>query len=201
MNSNEYECALMGETLRIRTLPGLFSPGRLDAGTAAMLEHVAFAPGMRVLDLGCGVGVVGILAAKKCGEENVLLSDIDACAVEAAMENARENGVGGVRVVRSDGFREIDEAGFDLILCNPPYQSDFAVAKHFIEKGFNRLKIGGKMLMVTKRLDWYRNKLRAVFGGVRVHETDGYFVFEAERRQSQRAAGRTSSGKENRRVP
>ena len=76
----------------------------------------------------------------------------------------------------------LDEAGFDLILSNPPYQSDFSVAKRFIEKGFNRLKVGGRMMMVTKRLDWYRNRLRAVFGGVRVEQVDGYFVFTAERR-------------------
>ena len=38
------------------------------------------------------------------------------------------------------------------------------------------------MWMVTKRDTWYRNKLKAVFGGARVHETGGYFVFEAEKR-------------------
>ena len=87
-----------------------------------------------------------------------------------------------MKIVLSDGFSAVDEAGFDLILSNPPYQSDFSVAKRFIEKGFNRLKVGGKMMMVTKRLDWYRNRLRAVFGGVRVEQVDGYFVFTAERR-------------------
>ena len=57
------------------------------------------------------------------------------------------------------------------------------MAKAFIEKGFNRLKLGGRLMMVTKRRDWYRNKLAAVFGGVKVREIDGYQVFEAERRQ------------------
>ena len=184
MNSNNaYRCAPLGEALTIRTLPGLFSPGRLDAGTAAMLGFAEFAPGQRVLDLGCGAGVVGILAAKKCGEANVVLTDVDPRAVEIARLNAAENGVPGVKLVCSDGFRALDETGFDWILSNPPYQSDFAVARHFIEKGFNRLKLGGKMLMVTKRRTWYRNKFIAIFGGVRVHEADGYFVFEAERRQ------------------
>ena len=51
--------------------------------------------------------------------------------------------------------------------------------------------------MVTKRLKWYRNKLVAIFGGVRVHEADGYFVFEAEKRDS-RYANRTG-GMERRR--
>lgn len=174
---------LMGHRLELETQPGLFSPSHPDRGTLAMLSCTHFEPGMRVLDLGCGCGLVGILAARLCGEENVVLSDIDPLAAEVAGRNAARNGVPGVKVVVSDGFSQLDEAGFDLILSNPPYQSDFSVAKAFIEKGFNRLKLGGRLMMVTKRRDWYRNKLAAVFGGVKVREIDGYQVFEAERRQ------------------
>lgn len=173
---------IMGESLTLETRPGLFSPEHADRGTLAMLSMVELQPGMRVMDLGCGCGIVGITAAKKCGAENVVMSDVDPNAVEAARENAERNGVDGVKIVVSDGFDGVDEVGFDLILSNPPYQTDFAVAKKFIEKGFNRLKVGGKMVMVTKRLDWYRNKLKAIFGGVRVQEIDGYYVFTAERR-------------------
>lgn len=175
---------IQGERLELETQPGLFSPEHVDRGTLAMLSVVEFRPGMRVMDLGCGCGVVGILAARKCGAENVVMSDVDPSAVEVARRNAVRNGVEGVSCVVSDGFRSVAEAGFDLILSNPPYQTDFSVAKAFVEKGFNRLKIGGRMLMVTKRRDWYRNKLAAIFGGVRVREIDGYFVFEAEKRQS-----------------
>ena len=167
---------VLGETLTLRTRPGLFSPEHVDRGTLAMLSRAELRPGMRVMDLGCGCGVVGIVAA------NVVLADVDPLAVQTARENAADNGVGNVKIVLSDGFSAVDEAGFDLILSNPPYQSDFSVAKRFIEKGFNRLKVGGRMMMVTKRLDWYRNRLRAVFGGVRVEQVDGYFVFTVERR-------------------
>ena len=172
----------MGRRLELETRPGLFSPSHADRGTLAMLSQVEFEPGMRVLDLGCGCGLVGILAALQCGEENVVMSDIDPLAVCVAAKNAARNGVGGVTTVVSDGFSGLTETGFDLILSNPPYQSDFSVAKGFIEKGFNRLKPGGRLVMVTKRRDWYRNKLSAIFGGVRIREVDGYFVFEAEKR-------------------
>ena len=182
-----YSVALMGHEIHLDTRPGLFSPDHADRGTLAMLSAAAFAPGMKVLDLGCGCGLVGILAAKICGQENVVLADIDPLAVQTARENAEINGVGGVKTVVSDGFASIDDAGFDLILSNPPYQSDFSVAKGFIEKGFNRLKLGGEMMMVTKRRDWYRNKLTAIFGGVRVLEIDGYYVFRAQRRAARYA--------------
>lgn len=185
------ECG--GQRLTLETRPGLFSPERADRGTLAMLSCARFEPGMRVLDLGCGCGLVGICAARICGEANVILSDIDPLAAEVARRNAARNGVGGVKVVVSDGFSRLDEAGFDLILSNPPYQSDFSVAKAFIEKGFNRLKLGGRMLMVTKRREWYRNKLVAIFGGVRIHEIDGYFVFEAQKRDARYANRRPAA--------
>lgn len=177
----------LGVSVALETRPGLFSPEHADRGTLAMLFRADFRLGMKVLDLGCGCGLVGIVAAKLCGAENVYLSDIDPLAVGIAVQNAARNGVGGVHTAVSDGFSGIDWTGFDLILSNPPYQSDFSVAKRFIEKGFNRLNIGGRMLMVTKRRDWYRNKLAAIFGGVRVYEIDGYFVFEAEKRDTQYA--------------
>ena len=189
---------LMGHRLELETHPKLFSPGHADRGTLAMLSVAHLSPGMKVLDLGCGCGLVGILAARICGEENVILSDIDPLAVAYAARNAARNGVGGVQVVVSDGLSGVDASGFDLILSNPPYQSDFSVAKRFIEKGFNRLRIGGKLLMVTKRRDWYRNKLIAIFGGVRIHEADGYFVFEAEKRSARyanRPGGMAEGGK------
>ena len=176
------EVEIKGVSLSLETAAGVFSPRRADQGTLAMLSAVEFSPGMKVLDLGCGCGLVGILAARLCGGENVVLCDVDPLAVEIARKNAAANGVGGAKVVLSDGFKALDDTGFDLILSNPPYQSDFSVARGFIEKGFNRLKIGGRMVMVTKRRDWYRNKLIAIFGGVKVREIDGYFVFEAERR-------------------
>jgi len=173
---------IKGQNLVLETRKGLFSPEHIDRGTLAMLSHVDFVSGMRIMDLGCGCGVVGIAAAKITGEENVFMSDADPIAVETARRNAERNGVGGIDICVSDGFRDVGASGFDLILSNPPYQTDFSVAKGFIEKGFNRLKIGGRLCMVTKRREWYKNKLISVFGGVEIRETDGYYVFIAQRR-------------------
>ena len=171
-----------GTALSLETAPGLFSPSRPDAGTLALLSHVRLSPEDKVLDLGCGYGLVGLWCAKRIGADRVTLSDVDPEAVAAARGNAVRNGLPEVRVLESDAFAGIPDAGYTLILSNPPYHADFAVAKAFIEKGFNRLALGGRMLLVTKRRDWYANKLRTVFGGVRVHETGGYFVFEAQKR-------------------
>ncbi len=176
------ETVIKGVELKLETSSELFSPSAADAGTLAMLSRAEFLPGDRVLDLGCGCGIVGILAAKLIGAENVVMCDISPKAVEIASKNAALNGVPGLKVYLSDGLAGVEQTDFTLILSNPPYHADFSAAKRFIEDGFARLRIGGRMMMVTKRLDWYKNKLASVFGGVKVEEVNGYFVFNAQKR-------------------
>jgi 16S rRNA (guanine1207-N2)-methyltransferase len=188
-----FDTEIKGVPLQFHTSAGVFSPNDIDKGTLAMLSAVDFTPEDKVLDLGCGYGVVGILAAKLIGAEKVTMLDIDGDAVVMARENARLNGVEGCKVIQSDGFQQLDEKDFTIILSNPPYHADFSVPKQFIEKGFNRLKVGGKMVMVTKRLDWYKNKLTAVFGGVRVSELDGYFVFTSIKKDRNYAKGKNKA--------
>ena len=173
---------VQGIDLVLCTNEDVFSPGAIGKGTKAMLSFVSFSEADKVLDLGCGCGIVGICAAKQIGAERVVMCDISENAIQLSKQNAEANGVETVTIRQSDGLKEISETGFTLILSNPPYHTDFAVAKGFIEDGFKKLAVGGKMVMVTKRLDWYRNKLASVFGGVTVKEKDGYYVFIAEKR-------------------
>lgn len=182
-----YHALLWNQPLEIETTEGLFSPRGADAGTLSMVSAVELESGQKLLDLGCGAGLVGIAAAKVLGEENVWMTDVDPAAVRCAAENAKRNGVENVHLCCGDALDAVDASGFDWILSNPPYHADFSVAKKFIEKGFNRLKLGGKLVMVVKRELWYRNKLTAIFGGVRMQEIGGYFVFTAEKRSERYA--------------
>ena len=168
--------------LRFETAPGLFSPEKLDRGSLAMLSSIRFEPNDKVLDLGCGYGLVGIYAAKLVGGDRVWMLDNDPAGIECARTNLALNDVAGATVLLSDGLAKLRETGFTKIICNPPYHLDFSVPKGFIEKGFNRLAIDGALYLVTKRRLWYENKLRSIFGGCRVREVDSYFVFEAIRR-------------------
>ena len=180
-----------GVSIELESTDGSFSPLAVDKGTLAMLSAVELSQSDKVLDLGCGYGVVGIYAAKLIGEDKVVMSDVDVECICQSKKNAILNGVSGARIIHSDGFRDIQENGFTLILSNPPYHTDFSVAKHFIEKGFNRLQVGGKMVMVTRRKDWYKKKLIAIFGGVKIIEQGGYFVFVSEKRNTRYANVRT----------
>lgn len=149
-----------------------------------MLNVVTFQHNDKLLDLGCGYGVVGIIAAQIIKMDNVYMSDVSEIAIRLTVENVKYNGIHNPKVILSDGFSNINEKDFSLIISNPPYHEDFKIPKEFIENGFRHLKDGGKMYMVTKRKLWYMKKFIRVFGGVKVYEREGYFVFEAEKRSS-----------------
>ena len=168
--------------LVFETANGLFSPKNIDLGTLAMLSVIEFDENDKVCDLGCGYGVVGILAAKLIGSEKVTLIDNDEQAIKATAKNVSLNQLPEMNVVLSDGFSNVQETNFTKIISHPPYHVDFSVPKNFIEKGFNRLEINGALYMVTKRKEWYMNKLTAIFGGVKVWEIDGYYVFMATKK-------------------
>lgn len=82
-----------GFELTFETSPGLFSPTALDEGTAAMLRHASITLEDKVLDLGCGYGVVGVYTAHLTDPSRVWLVDVDPVAVELAQRNIRLNRV------------------------------------------------------------------------------------------------------------
>ena len=170
--------------LKFITHDKLFSSKKIDTGTLSMLEEIDFSSESKVLDLGCGYGIVGILAAKIIGEDKVVMCDIDDNAVNTSKENALLNGFQNISIIKSEGLKNISYKDFSLVLSNPPYHSDFSTAKHFIEEGFYKLILNGRFVMVTKRLDWYKNKLTSVFGGVKIIEKNGYHIFIAEKRNN-----------------
>ncbi len=169
--------------LKFKTDNNVFSPTNIDKGTLAMVSQVNFDENDRILDLGCGYGFVGIYVSKIVGQNNVVMSDISKESVELSRFNAELNNIKDISIIQSDCLDNIKENNFSLILTNPPYHVDFLVPKKFIEQGYKKLKVGGKMYMVTKRREWYKNKFISIFGGVEIIEIDGYYVFMAEKRR------------------
>ncbi|QVK19059.1 class I SAM-dependent methyltransferase [Mycoplasmatota bacterium] len=177
-----YNITIWNNQIIIEGLEGVFSPKNIDTGTKTMLDQIELSTEDKVLDLGCGTGVVGIAVAKKIGGNRVVMTDIDQKAIACSKRNIELNNLSNIKLILSSGFENIKETDFTLILSNPPYHTDFSVAKEFIESGKKHLQIGGKMVLVVKRLDWYKNKLSSIFGGVKVIEENGYYVLISEKR-------------------
>lgn len=183
---------------RIGSGPGVFSPRDLDEGTRFMLSLISARHGDRFLDLGCGTGAVSLIASEVWGCQ-VTAVDVNARALRLTAHNAP-----GAQVLPSDGFRHLGAQEFDIIASNPPYHTDYAVGKAFIEGAARHLVTGGTLYLVVKRADWYVQKVRAVFGGCRVAQEGGYTVIVAEKRdrpvQPQPPAGYATTRKHARRI-
>jgi 16S rRNA (guanine1207-N2)-methyltransferase len=180
---HEFVAELRGQTFRLRSLPGVFAYDRLDEGTRLLLETIAPPVGARVLDIGCGYGVVGLLAAK-LGAAQVDLVDVNLLAVAAAAENIALNRVDGARAFASDGVPSGRAGWYDLVLTNPPYHIgkavDYEIAHAFIARTRRALKPGGQFVLVANQFLRYDKLLRSAFERVAcLAETRSYRVWQA----------------------
>lgn len=179
-----YSIRIWDNDILIEADDTLFSPKSIDKGTSVMLKNIELKASDKILDLGCGTGVVGLAVSKVIGADKVTMADINSKAITCSINNANLNALDSINIIESNGFNNIIEKDFTLILSNPPYHTDFSVAKHFIEEGKKHLVLNGKMVVVVKRLEWYKNKMKNVFGGERIVQEDDYYVLISEKRDN-----------------
>lgn len=167
---------------RLWTLPNVFARRGLDNGTRLLLEQLpAFAPGDEVVDLGCGCGVIGMLAARAQPDARVYCLDASHLAVAAAQETCRLNGV-KVDCKVADGLAGWPPESLDWVVSNPPYH-DRAVARRLFVQTAPTLKKNGRLLVVLHQGTRYEALLRRCFDGVEQVAARGrYAVWEASKR-------------------
>ena len=168
---------LPGGPYRFEARAGVFSRDGLDAGTRLLIEHMAVGAGDRVLDLGCGYGALGIVAARLAPEGEVVMVDVDLRAARCARANLAVNGIANACARVGNAFDGLADARFDLIVSNPPFHEGNATAHPFIDGAAAHLTPGGRLMMVVMRPEAYRRRMRRVFGRVEdAGARDGYTV-------------------------
>lgn len=146
--------ASIGElTLQVANLPGVFSQGEFDAGTRFLLEHLTLPAAARVLDFGCGAGVIGAMIKARWPTSQVTMLDVSALALETTRHTLAANGLEAT-VVASDVFSSI-HGRFTHIVSNPPFHrgvaTDYGVVERFVGEATHHLEPGGELIWVANR--------------------------------------------------
>lgn len=160
----------------------VFSRNSLDIGTRLFLEHVPTSDEKRtIVDLGCGNGVIGLIAAARNPQAELIFIDESFMAVASARENfqaampARK-----VSFAVADGLENADENSSDLILCNPPFHQqravDDATARRMFHQARAALKKGGELWIVGNRHLGYHARLKRLFNSCETIASNRKFV-------------------------
>jgi len=168
---HEVPVALQGFAFTMFTRPGVFSWEHLDEATDVLAGLLDVAPGQRVLDIGCGGGALGAVAALQSRTGAVCLVDADSEAVRCAERTLRSAGAMNARALASDVASAVIDERFDVVVANPPFHvgkhTDLDVPRQFIHDAFEVLEPGGRMLLVANRTLPYEAMLGERFGAFR----------------------------------
>lgn len=167
------------ELIQLITRPGVFSHRQLDNGARQLLDAVDVFPGARLLDIGCGSGSVTLGIAKRDPSAQVHAVDSNARSLACLARALKLNGITNVTMeLNHDGVSGGPDQ-FDMALANPPYFGDFRIAEKFIATAHRALRPGGRLVLVTKQPNWYRENLERwlvecdVFDSRRYHIASG----------------------------
>ena len=168
--------------LTVFSLPGVFSANELDLGTDLLLSTLDQPLRGKVLDVGCGAGVIGSYIKMQHPKVILTMSDIHAMALASATRTLAENQLQG-EVVASDVFSHI-QGKFDLIVSNPPFHQGVDTAYHAVEELIRQAKwylnSGGELRLVANAFLPYPDLLDRYFGAHQVlAQTSKFKVYSA----------------------
>lgn len=136
-----------GRRLELVSGSGVFAQGRLDIGTAVLFRETEPPAAGRILDLGCGYGVIGLAIAALVPGARVTGVDVNERAVLLANENASSLGVADR--YRAGTPQQVGEETYDEIWSNPPIRIGKEALHELLLTWFPRLTPGGRAVMVV----------------------------------------------------
>ncbi|RDX36299.1 methyltransferase domain-containing protein [Kangiella sp. HD9-110m-PIT-SAG07] len=151
---------------------GIFSPRSIDVGSIMLLKYLEVEPQDKCLDLGCGYGVLGLTMAKMAPQGEVLMVDKDYVAVNYANKNAKKNQAPNASARLSNGFSEVSDKGYNVIVSNIPAKVGNELLYIFLNDAYERLAPGGRFYVVTITglRDFMKRAFKEVFGNYKKHK-------------------------------
>ena len=183
-NRKEHSFRFSGDIYTFITDTGVFSKSGVDYGTELLLKSAVRQDLRgRILDLGCGYGVVGIVLKRTFPDCTVTAGDVNPRALELTAENAVRNHC-PVEIVESNGFEHISTM-FDAVVTNPPIRVGKKVLYPLLEAAHDHLNPGGIFLAVIRRQQGAESaaaKLKEIYGNCEVIDrSKGYWILRCTR--------------------
>lgn len=176
----------LGVKLEFKTDHGVFSRDRVDFGTNLLLNTLISSDleTKKVLDLGCGYGVIGLSIAKKYPSSIVHMVDVNDRAIELTKLNSDNNKLKNTYIYKSNIYENI-EINFDTIISNPPIRAGKAVVHEIVLGGYSYLNSGGTMYVVIQKKQGAPSlikEMEEVFDVVEILEKkSGYYIIRGEK--------------------
>lgn len=154
--------------LKVVSYPGVFAHGRLDNGTALLLQALSTIKlEGDVLDFACGAGIIGSCIGATHANTSLTLLDTSALALKACSETLAANQLNGT-IQASDGLSELS-GNFDVVVSNPPIhagaRTDSRLGVRLLESVHEHIRPGGKLILVANVHLPYENWLKTCFRG------------------------------------
>ena len=177
---NEYPLNIAGTCIKVAALPGVFSQKKLDIGTRVLLENLPNIKPTKLLDFGCGAGVIASFIAKQHADISLTLADVSALAISSAKRTLAMNQLTG-DVIATDSLSHI-KGHFDVVITNPPFHQGLKTNYHATESfltGINKhIENNGELIVVANNFLTYKPIMQKNFAKVNeLINQQGFIVY------------------------
>lgn len=173
--------------IRIGAYANVFSHDGLDIGGRFLAENLpVFTADQKVVDLGCGNGLLGLAVLKQTTQSETPISlrfvDESHMAIASAKHNIEQTfpeNLSQCDFILDDCLTKQKAECVDVILCNPPFHQQNTLTEHIAKQMFRQsllaLKPGGSLYVVANSHLPYQSYLKKMFGGFKVHAQNKKF--------------------------
>ena len=186
---HQFTVSVRGGDFSVCSRPSVFSWKELDEGTRALIETMELCSTDRILDLGCGTGVAGAVAATLAPNGTVWMTDMNIEAIASAAKTAESNGLRNCQTIPSDVTSGVRGSSFDVVIANPPFHlgktTEYSIGPQFIRESAEVLTGAGRLFLVANRFLPYEDVAQERFRSVRrAYEDTRFKVLVASRPNS-----------------
>lgn len=180
----KYTAEFNGTKFLFNSVDSMFSKDGLDEGTRVLLNTVLKKYSLfgDVLDLGCGIGSIGIILKHNFPEISIDMIDINNTALLLAKQNCEANNVVANNIFYSNLYENIDKK-YDFIVTNPPIKVGKEILFGVVSGAKEHLKNNGEIVLVIRKnhgQESMKKHMEEVFGNAEILKRDkGYYIMRS----------------------